>query len=168
MLKRIEKGLYRVCQIVTSIAMVMMVILTVAEIIVRGVFNSSLLISDEVCGYLMVVLAFWGAVNAFVDDEFVRVDALFEKFSPSVKRMMTFLFTLLFAAVNGLICRHIWANAMKSVTRWDRSATVARLPLAYPKLAMAIGITLLEFIIVIRILEFITGEDKKGKEEKAS
>lgn len=96
MLKKCEKGLYKACQAATSVALIIMVALTVAEIFVRQILGSSLRIVDEYCGYLMVVLAYWGAVCAVIDDEFVRVDAVFDRFSAETKRVANFVFTIFF------------------------------------------------------------------------
>lgn len=155
MLKIVERGLYKGCQVVTSIALLAMVVLTVGEIFVRQIMGSSLLIVDEVSGYLMVVLAYWGAVNAFSDGEFVRVDAIFDRLSAKTKNVLNFVFTILFSVVNGLVFWFAWQNTASTLSRWDLSATVARLPLAYPKLAMSVGLFLLELVLIIRIIEFI-------------
>ena len=167
MIKKCEKGVYKAAQEVTSIALVGMVVLTVAEIVVRQVFDSSLLIVDEYCGYLMVVLAFWGAACAFLDDEFVRVDAIFDRYSAKVKKIANFVFTILFAVCNGLVTRYAWVNTVKTIKRGDVAATIAKTPLAYPKTLMVIGLVMLEIVLIFRIVEFFQKEKKleeKGAE----
>lgn len=163
MLKKVERGMYKVCQAVTSVAILAMVVLTIAEIFVRQIMDSSLLVVDEVSGYLMVVLAYWGAVNAFSDGEFVRVDAFFDRFSEKAKRVLNFLFTILFAVINGMVFWFSWENTSRTLSRWDLSATVAKLPLAYPKLAMSAGLLMLEAVLIIHIITFFL-PDAQDKE----
>lgn len=163
MLKKCEKGLYKATQVVTSIALIAMVVLTIAEIIIRRFFNSSLLIVDEYCGYLMVVLAYWGAVNAFADGEFVRVDALFDRLSAKSKKIANFVFTIFFTVANGLVARNAWANTLKTIKRGDVAATISKTPLSGPKLCMAIGLLMLEIVLVIRIIEFVQELVSKDK-----
>ncbi len=166
MLEKCENGLYKATQAITSVALVAMVILTIAEIVIRQVFNASLLIVDEYCGYLMVVLAYWGAVNAFMDGEFVRVDALFDRLSAKQKEIANFFFTICFAVANGLVARYAWSNTLKTIKRGDVSATIAQTPLTVPKLCMAIGLTMLEIVLIFRIIEFIQERIVKHKESE--
>ena len=166
MLKKCEKGLYKACQAATSVALIIMVALTVAEIFVRQILGSSLRIVDEYCGYLMVVLAYWGAVCAVIDDEFVRVDAVFDRFSAETKRVANFVFTIFFAAGNGFVTYYAWGNTLKTIKRGDVAATIAQTPLTYPKLMMAIGLVLLELVLVFRISEFFQKDDTEEATEK--
>ena len=161
MIKKCERGIYKVSQGLTSIALIAMVLLTVAEIITRQIFGSSLLIVDEYCGYLMVVLAYWGAVNAFLDGEFVRVDALFDKLSAKSKNAANFVFSIIFLGINGLVTYNAWLNTAKAIKRGDVAATIAQTPLAIPKMFMVIGLVLLELALLFRIIEYIQSFAKK-------
>lgn len=166
MIKKCEKGLYKACQAVTSVALLIMVALTVAEIFVRQILGSSLLVVDEYCGYLMVVLAYWGAACAFIDGEFVRVDAFFDRFSAKVKRVANFIFTIFFTVGNGFVTYYAWANTLKTIRRGDVAATIAQTPLTYPKLMMAFGLVFLELVLVFRIIEFFQKDNAEETIEK--
>lgn len=166
MLEKCKNSLFKATQAVTSVALVAMVVLTIAEIVTRQVFNASLLIVDEYCGYLMVVLAYWGAVNAFMDGEFVRVDALFDRLSAKQKEISNFFFTICFAVANGLVTRYAWSNTLKTIRRGDVAATIAQTPLAIPKLCMSIGLTMLEIALFFHIIGFIRERIVKHKESE--
>lgn len=166
MIKKCERGLYRASWAVTSVALIAMVVLTAAEIFVRQIMDSSLLVVDEYCGYLMVVLAYWGACCAFLDNEFVRVDAIFDRFSPKAKKIANFIFTILFTIANGFVTRYAWANTYKTIKRGDVAATIAQTPLTYPKLMMVLGLAFLELVLVFRIIEFFQKDNSADNEVK--
>ena len=170
MIKKCEEVLYKACQIVTSIALIAMVVLTVSEIFARQILDTSLLIVDEYCGYLMVVLAYWGAACAFLNNEFVRVDALFDRLSDKAKRIANFIFTILFAAMNGFVFRYALENTLKTIRRGDVAATISQTPLAYPKMMMVLGLVFLELVLIFRIIEFFqkdgNNENLKGEEKQ--
>lgn len=109
-----------------SVALFVLVIIGVMifEMVSRGAFGHSVSWAGDLSSWLLVAFIFLGGPWAMARGNFVRVDAVFEHFPPLVKALVdTFLSTILFAALIGVLLSYGYDFAMKSFAMGERSAT---------------------------------------------
>lgn len=115
------------------------------EMVSRGVFGHSASWAGDVTAWLLVAFIFLGGPWALARGNFVRVDALHERFSPLVKAVIdSTVSTLLFVLFVGVLLKFGGEFALKSFAMGERSATGNwGGPLWLPKAMMPLGAALL-------------------------
>jgi TRAP-type mannitol/chloroaromatic compound transport system permease small subunit len=119
--------------------------LMIFEMVSRGVFSHSVAWAGDVSTWLLVSFIFLGGPWAMARGKFVRVDALYERFSPLAKAIIdTTVSTILFALFIGVLLKLGGEFALKSFAMGERSATGNwGGPLWLPKAMMPVGAALL-------------------------
>lgn len=134
--------------------LVMTVLITV-EIIARFVLKSSTLISDEYSGYLMVFVTYWGAAAAFHSGNFVRVEAIFSRFSLKVQDILNKIYEVLFLVFNSYICFYFFQSLEKVYTHNSLSISISRTPLWIPYGICWLGIFVFELYLISAFVDGI-------------
>jgi TRAP-type C4-dicarboxylate transport system permease small subunit len=138
-----ERAPERVTRVLAELALWAMALLISAEIVLRGAFDTSLELTDEVGGYLLVAISFLALPSCLADDAFHRVEFIAARLSPRVRAAMRLGFDLLcfgFAAILE------WQLIRLVLRSWQQDAMAASLlatPLWIPQLAMPVGIGVL-------------------------
>lgn len=159
MLVSIKNYLYKICYFVSAVSLAIMVILVTIEVILRVTVHSSLLIVDEFSGYLMVFVAYWGAILAVDSDNFVRVSIIYDKYGPTLKRVVDIVYHLIFMIFVGMMAFFTYKSVLSVYIHGTISNTIARVPLVYPKGFLLIGLILMELYLSVEFLLLIA---KKG------
>ena len=71
-----------------------MMALIAIEVICRGFFNVSLLIVDEVAGYMLVAIMFLGATASFRSGSLLRVEFVLNRLTPRARLIVEGMFDL--------------------------------------------------------------------------
>ena len=151
-IERAAEGLITLGLRLAEVAIFCMVSLIAADVICRNVFNFSLLISDEVSGYLLVIMTFCGAGYSLRSGALLRIEFLLFSLPRRVRAVVDVFYDLLAMAVTATLLyelgRLVWST-------WERhmvAATLIQTPLWIPQLAMPIGcaILLLAFMLDLR------------------
>lgn len=145
-----------------ALFIVIMMLLISAEVIMRSVFGTSTLISDEYSGYLMVFVTYWGAASAFHAGSFVRVEAIFERFPQKVKRVLNIIYEFLFFVFNSYMCYYFFQSLAKVFNHQSVSASISRTPLWIPYGICWLGILMFEVYLILAFVENVIPK----KEEK--
>lgn len=72
--------------VLTAIALLLMVVLVFGNVVLRYAFNSSIIVSEEVSRWLFVWITFLGAVIALREHAHLGTDALVSRLSPRGKK----------------------------------------------------------------------------------
>jgi TRAP-type transport system small permease protein len=139
------------CKIVSEAALVVMLVLVAVDIVTRWLLNFSFEVSDEVGGYMLVVITFLSLPVCQVHGSFHQVELVQVRLSPRPRALAQLSFTLLALAACLLLA---WQFVRLELSSWrfgDVAPTYLATPLWLPRLPMALGMTALCFSL-IRIL----------------
>ncbi len=131
------------CELVCSLALVGMIVLIGAEAIVRNVYNSSLQITDEVGGYLLVAVTFLSLSVSQAHGTYHHVELVQARLSPKARLRSQLLFDFMSLVTCGILT---WQLARMNLNSWrseDFAPTPLGTPLWLPQLVMPIGMALL-------------------------
>ena len=80
--------LARITGVLTGAVLVALVLLVCTEAVLRGFANVSLGFAEELTGYAVVMLTFFGAALALRSGSLFQVHFLFERFAPAPRRIV--------------------------------------------------------------------------------
>jgi TRAP-type C4-dicarboxylate transport system permease small subunit len=138
------------CWIAMAAVAAMMLIIS-AEVIARSLFGWSLLIMDELAGYLLVVMTFFGAAYCLREGALLRIELLFTAISPRASASLSVLFDLCALL---LVLLFLHRQILFTWSTWSRgmvAPTLSEIPLWIPQIAIPIGGLLLSYGLVLEI-----------------
>ena len=145
---RIEDASEFVC----ALFLVAMIVLIGAEAIARNVFGTSLQVTDEIGGYLLVAVTFLSMSVAEAHGAFHRVELIQAHMSLKTRMLAQIVFDLMSLVAAGLVTWQLSRLALNSLRAEDVAPTPLQTPLWLPQSAMAIGTALLCLALVRTIL----------------
>jgi TRAP-type transport system small permease protein len=169
-----EGPVERLCNLACMAALVVMLGAIGADIVTRSVFNFSFEISDELGGYMLVVITFVSLPVCQVNDSFHHVEFVQARLSVRARSISRVIFDLLSLAFSGIL---LWQLARFEISSWrldDHAPTYLATPLWIPRLAMLIGAAALLFSMVRTLVADVvrlrpgrvaTGKPMEGRHE---
>lgn len=140
-----------------AMAMAGIVVLIVAEILSRGVFNSSIIFAVEWATYLQGVLILLGAAFTLRTDGHIRVGLGLESLPRAIARRVDLAATVIGLGISGLLAYAMADLALDALIDGTTSAWPSQTPLFVPQLAAAIGALLLFLQLLARFLALVVG-----------
>ena len=135
--------LERVSLWTSAFCMAGMALLMLAEIVLRGVFNSTTEHSDELVGYLLVGVSFLSLALCQSRGAFHRVEMVQMRLGPRGQLVSSLVFNLLSFAYIALTDWYFIQFVMSSYRREAMASTTLATPLWIPESVMIVGATLL-------------------------
>ncbi|MGP1677073.1 MAG: TRAP transporter small permease subunit [Burkholderiales bacterium] len=137
---------------IAEVAMFSMVVLIAAEVFSRNVANVSLLIADEVSGYLLVAMTFCGAGYSVRSGALLRIEFVLFALPPRVRAVVDVIYDLLALAVTAALLYELTRITWSTWSRHMVAATLMETPLWIPQLAMPVGciILMVAFLLDLR------------------
>jgi TRAP-type C4-dicarboxylate transport system permease small subunit len=132
-----------VCEAVCSLFLLAMIVMIGAEAIARNVFGTSLQVTDEVGGYLLVALTFLSMSVAESHGAFHRVELVQMRLKPSLRIISQIMFDLMALAASMLVSWQLIRLALNSWRAEDVAPTPLGTPLWLPQTSMGLGMALL-------------------------
>jgi TRAP-type C4-dicarboxylate transport system permease small subunit len=136
-------GIDIACEAVCSLFLLAMIVMIAAEAIARNVFGTSLQVTDEVGGYLLVALTFLSMSVAESRGAFHRVELVQMRLSPAARIVSQIVFDLMALAASVLVTWQLIRLALNSWRAEDVAPTPLATPLWLPQSAMGLGMALL-------------------------
>ena len=133
------------CKVLSEAALVVMLVLVAVDIVTRWVFNFSFEVSDEVGGYMLVVITFLSLSACHVSGSFHEVEFVQARLTPRARSLSQLIFGLLALLACGLLA---WQFARFEMSSWrygDVAPSYLATPLWLPRLAMVLGMLALGF-----------------------
>ncbi|WP_073038253.1 TRAP transporter small permease subunit [Desulfacinum infernum] len=128
--------------VVSSMAMILVVLLILVEVVARSLFNTSTMVADEYSAYFYVVLVFLGLGFTLKTDGHIRVKALWSRFGGRGRAFLD----LAGATVAMGLCLFAIYHAVPMVREAYQlnmvSETPAETPIWIPQLAVPVGLVL--------------------------
>ncbi|MGX9432471.1 MULTISPECIES: TRAP transporter small permease [Bradyrhizobium] len=135
-----------------ALFLIAMIILIGAEAVARNVFATSLQITDEIGGYLLVATTFLSMSVAEAHGAFHRVELVQARLGQSARLVSQIVFDLLSLVASAFITWQLARLVMNSWRSEDVAPTPLRTPLWMPQATMAAGMFLLCLALVRTIL----------------
>lgn len=157
-MERIINSIDRVNKLVGEIfkwALIIMTCSLTIEVVMRYCFSNPTKWCTDVCEQCVIILGAFGGAYAYLNDAFVRVDIIYEKFSLRGKAIMD-ICTLPMVAL--FVFMVSWQSIVSAETSWElkeKSVTVLNMPYYLSKTAIAIGAVLLALQVVSVFLKNI-------------
>jgi TRAP-type transport system small permease protein len=133
----------QLCKFACVVALVVMLVVIGTDIITRSVFNFSFEISDELGGYMLVVITFVSLPVCQANDSFHHVELVQARLSPRGRAISRVIFDLLSLTFCALLLWQLVRFEMSSWRMGDRAPTYLATPLWLPRTAILIGIAAL-------------------------
>ena len=131
----------------SAVCMVGMVLLILAEILLRGVFNSTTEHADELVGYFLIGLSFLSLALCQSRGAFHRVELVQARLGPHGQAVSALVFDLLSFGYIALTDWYFLQFVMSSYRREAMASTVLGTPLWIPETAMIVGATMLLIVL---------------------
>src|SRR5580700_7889866 len=134
-----ESIIERACKLACVAALIVMLIVIGVDILTRSLFNFSFEISDELGGYMLVVITFISLPVCQVNDSFHHVELVQARLSPRWRAISRVIFDLLSLAFCVLL---LWQLIKFEMSSWrfdDHAPTYLATPLWIPRVAMVLG-----------------------------
>ena len=131
----------------SAFCMIGMVLLILAEVVLRGVFNSTTEHSDELVGYLLVGLSFLSLALCQSRGAFHRVEMVQMRLGPRGQAISALVFDLLSFGYIALTGWYFLLFVMSSYRREAMASTALGTPLWIPETAMVVGAAMLLIVL---------------------
>jgi TRAP-type C4-dicarboxylate transport system permease small subunit len=152
---RFLPGLMRLQHLLSEATILVMALMVAAEVICRSFLGFSLLIVEEVGGYLLVALVFLGMGLALRDGALFRVEFIINTLSPRYRNILQCIFDGICMAVMAMLCWQLGWQVYESYIRGVRAATTLGTPLYLPQLVMVAGSLSTTLVLLSQLLEGI-------------
>ncbi len=138
----------RICKLACVAALVVMLVVIGTDILTRSLFNFSFEISDELGGYMLVVMTFVSLPVCQISDSFHHVELVQSRLSPFGRAVSHVIFDALSLAFCLLLFWQLVRFQISSFRFGDLAPTYLATPLWIPRVAMMIGAAALCFSVV--------------------
>src|SRR5262252_10833271 len=143
-----ESIVERICRLACVAALVVMLIIVAVDILTRSLFNFSFEISDELGGYLLVVITFVSLPVCQISDSFHHVELVQSRLSPFARAVSHVIFDLLSFTFCALLLWQLVRFEMTSYRFNDHAPTYLATPLWVPQAVMVVGAAAMCFAMV--------------------
>jgi TRAP-type C4-dicarboxylate transport system permease small subunit len=133
------------CKVVSEAALLVMLVLVALDIVSRSLLNFSFEISDEVGGYMLVVICFLSLSTCHVNGSFHQVEFVQARLSPRARSLSQLVFGVLSLVACLLLAWQFIRLEMSSWRFGDVAPTYLATPLWLARLPMALGMIALCF-----------------------
>jgi TRAP-type C4-dicarboxylate transport system permease small subunit len=137
----------------SAFCMAGMAILMLAEILLRGVFNSTTEHSDELVGYLLVGVSFLSLALCQSRGAFHRVEMVQMRLGPRGQALSSLIFDVLSFAYIAVTGWYFVQFVMSSYRREAMASTVLATPLWIPESVMVVGAAMLLLALAQSIVD---------------
>lgn len=152
--------LSRILNYVGMVILIVMMLITVADVFMRYIWNRPILGVFELTEYMMVPIVFFGWAWCAKKGGNVKVDLVVTRLEPSAQRALNIV-TYFFSMV--IIFVIAWQNLLESKEVWSvhKASDMLAVP-AYPfYMVLTIGCFLLCLVLLLSLVQLILGGVKK-------
>ncbi|GGG69540.1 hypothetical protein GCM10011415_16220 [Salipiger pallidus] len=142
----------RITGAATGLVLVALVSLVCLEALLRGGFNYSLGFAEELTGYGVVFMTFFGAALSLRRNAMFQVHFLLDTWPEGTRRWLIRAFVLIALVICVIL---IWKTkdlTLSSFSRGKFAPTVLRTPLWIPQIILPAGFSVLAFFLVEKLL----------------
>ncbi|TQS70735.1 TRAP transporter small permease [Rhodobacteraceae bacterium] len=142
----------RITGAATGLVLVALVSLVCLEALLRGGFNYSLGFAEELTGYGVVFVTFFGAALALRGNAMFQVHFLLDTWPEGTRRWLIRAFVLIALVICVILAWKTKDLTLSSFSRGKFAPTVLRTPLWMPQIMLPAGFSVLAFFLVEQLL----------------
>lgn len=146
---------------VLGLAFIGAVCLNFANVVGRYAFGRAIFGADEVQTYVMVWMAFVGAIAVTWRNAHLRMDVLVSNLPRWMQRALRCAELVLMLVTAGFVFRQSWQYAAQMASM-DRRSDAAAIPMALPHSAVAVGFAAIALIALWRLVRFFRRGDENA------
>jgi TRAP-type C4-dicarboxylate transport system permease small subunit len=144
--RRLKEGIVeRACKLACVAALIVMLVVIGLDILTRSTFNFSFEISDELGGYMLVLITFVSLPVCQINDSFHHVELVQSRLSPFARAVSHVIFDVLSLTFCALLLWQLMRFEISSFRFDDRAPTYLATPLWIPQIVMMLGAAALCF-----------------------
>ena len=159
-IQQLLSGIVRLGAVGAAIALAALLAMGLAEILLRGLLDTSLPFAVEYSGYLVALVFFWGSGWALSESGHIRLDFVISRVSRRSARRLDIVATLLALLAAVALAAASIAWAFGTMERGTVSFFPSATPLAIPQFIFATGPALLALGALHRLLCLLHEESK--------
>jgi TRAP-type C4-dicarboxylate transport system permease small subunit len=148
--------------VVSAVAVAVMAVLVTVEVLGRSLLSVSTLVADEMAGYLLVILTFFGLADSLRAGAFIRVEFVDHWLGARTRRRLETLLLVVALAYTVFLAWEFWRLVAQSYRFGSTSLQVSRTPLWIPQACMAAGTTILALQLVAETVRRLTGQASRS------
>jgi len=145
------RALVSLLRILAGLLLVASVGLNFANVIGRYFFNTSIFWAEEVMLYLMVACVFLGNGVVAWSGRQLRMDVIVAMMPAQVEKVLALVAELTFIVVAVAIVVFAWP-VIRDLWLFDQRSQSAELPMVIPQIMIPIGLSIMAFLVVVRLL----------------
>jgi len=145
------RALVSVLRILAGVLLVASIALNFANVIGRYFFNMSIFWAEEVMLYLMVACVFLGNGVVAWSGRQLRMDVIVAMMPVRLQKVLELVAELTFIVVAVAIVVFAWP-VIRDLWLFDQRSQSAELPMVIPQVMVPIGLSLMAFLVVVRLL----------------
>lgn len=150
----------RVCGIVALIFLLIMMLMTVADVCLRYIFNAPILGSFEITEYLMIIAGFLGVAWCAVQKGHVKVDLIVSHLPLRARTIIESITLILAMTVAPIVAWQGFAQARYAQSAGD-SSSILKIPASPFYVVVGFSYALLSVVLLTLIAELIIKAVKK-------
>lgn len=151
-LGRVADKISNAAGVLSGVCVAAILVIVCAEVLLRHI-GHSMLVTDEIAGYLNAAVIFLGLGYTLKSGGFIRVELLYDAL-PSVLRLAAkWLFTLISGVAIGVLLYYAALHVRYAFEQDTRAISILETPEWIPQSVMAIGLAVLLLQIVAFIVE---------------
>lgn len=159
--------IYKAGAFLASIFMVLIALLTLVQIVGRGL---SIKVPDagELAGYCMAASLFLALAYTFRSGGHIRVNLLLHHVNPRLRDLLERWCVLAMAVIGALFCAFSMKLVYDSYIFNDVSTGMMPVPLWIPQLSMALGAIIFEIALIEEVIHVFRGGHPRYEEREGS
>lgn len=147
-IEKVTGPLIRVFYYMGLFCILVMMLITVTDVLLRWLFNTPILGAYEISEYLMVILVFSALAYTEAGSGHVKVDTFYDRFPFNVQVLLDCLTHLFGICIMALIA---WTNAKMAYIKWEFGDITGTLPIPVFPMHVIIAIGSILFCLALAI-----------------
>lgn len=140
------------CGVLAALAIVIILVMVCAETVLRQ-FRSSLLVTDEIAGYLNAAAIFLGLAWTLREGGFIRVEIFYDRATGGLRKAIRWLIVLTAAAFTAVLLWVCTRHVIYAFDRDTRAVSVLDTPEWIPQSVMVLGLA----VLLLQLAAWIVG-----------
>jgi len=133
--------------VLSSVALIILIVLILVEILGRSFFQYSTMIADEYSGYLYLSAVFFGLAYALNHESHIRISIITSRLGASASRWVDVFCGLMGVATMSVVVYYAWIFMMDTKSMDMVSEGVSQTPLYLTQIPVVVGSALLWFAL---------------------
>ena len=157
-MKRIEQLINKLSDFsgyLSGLVLILIILLTMAEVVSRYIMKNPLILCDEFGGYSLVLITFLGLAYCWKEKGHIRITFLVDKLPARIVRIIRIVSLSLILFYIGLSTKVSWIFLIGSFKRNIRSNSFLMTPLKWPQMVIPIGLSLLFLVVVFELYKVV-------------